>query len=177
MLNEMVVNELQELQQEHQGFKVTDLESANWCLRKLQALKEQEIEFTELARKETERIKNWHNTEMLKLEQQSAFFNGLLTEYALQEKQNNPKFRISTPYGKVSFRKQQPKWNYEEEALLNSLKSSNLNNLIRIKEEVNKAELKKIATVWQNKVIIDGEFIEGIEVIEQPEVIKINVEV
>jgi phage host-nuclease inhibitor protein Gam len=175
MLSEIVLNELEELQSEYTGFKVSDLESANWCFRKLKALKEQESEYRALAEKEVDRIRKWYDSEKLKLEKQEVFFESLLEEYALIQRRENSKFNLSSPYGKISFRKQQPKWNYDDEALLSSLKSSKLDNLIRIKEEVNKAELKKIAAVVDGKVLIDGEFIDGVEVLEQEEAIRIEV--
>jgi phage host-nuclease inhibitor protein Gam len=175
MLSEIVLNELQELQSEYTGFKVTDLDSANWCFRKLRALKEQEAEFRSLAEKEVERIRSWYDAEKSKLEKQEVFFESLLEEYAYIQRKDNNKFKLSSPYGKISFRKQQPKWNYDDEQLLESLKRSKIDSLIRVKEEVNKDELKKVATVLNGKVLIDGEFIEGVEVLEQDEAIKIEV--
>lgn len=179
MLNELVANELQELQQEHKGFKVTDLESANWCFRKLRAIELQKTEFNLLAQKEIERIENWLNGELNKLEGQESFFNGLLTEYALEQRKENPKFKLSSPYGKVSFRKQQPKWNYEDEKVLQYLKDNDYKNLIRIKEEINKADLKKAAIIYEGNAVdpATGEVIPGILIEEQPEALKIDVEV
>lgn len=178
MISELVKNELEELQQEYTGFRVTDLDTANWCFRKLQALKHQKNEFENLAQAEMDRIQNWLEARLQTLIRQEEFFNNLLQEYALVQRAADPKFKISTPYGKVSFRKQQPKWNYKDETVLNSLKAASLTDFIKIKEEVNKAELKKAAKVVNGNVLIadTGELIEGIEVVEQPEAIKIEVE-
>lgn len=177
MLSELVKSELEELKEEHQGFRVTDLDSANWCFRKLQALKEQREEFEMLAKAEIDRITNWLNTELKKIEVNEEFFNMLLSSYAVEQRKANPKFKISTPYGKVSFRKQQPKWNYEDKTVLKALKRSNMLNLIKTTEEVKKAELKKVCSVVNGKAVIadTGEIIEGITVEEQPEAIKIEV--
>jgi phage host-nuclease inhibitor protein Gam len=175
MLNELLKEELEEIQQEYKGFRIDSLESANWAFRKLQAMHQQKAEFVTLANKEHARIQNWVDNEFGKLDNQVEFFNGLLTEYALEQRHSDPKWKCSTPFGKVSFRKQQPKWNVEDEILLHNLKASGLNNLIRIKEEINKAELKKVAAVIRGKVLIDGEILEGVTVEEQPEAIKIEV--
>ncbi|MCM8710507.1 host-nuclease inhibitor Gam family protein [Clostridium sp. SYSU_GA19001] len=177
MLNELVLNEFQEIQREHQNFKVDNLESANWVFRKLRAIEEQRAEYKALAEKEIERITAWLQAEEEKLNNQEAFFNGLLTEYAIEQRRLNPKFKLSTPYGKLSFRKQQPKWKYDEETVLLNLKRHAMFDFIRVKEEINKAELKKVADVINGHVVLKdtGEIIEGITVEEQPETIKIEV--
>lgn len=177
MLSELVVNELKELQEENQGFTVTDLGSASWCFRKLHALNEQLKEYEALRLAEITRINDWFDSEKGKLENQKMFFTGLLNEYALEQRKANPKFKASTPYGKISFRKQQPKWNYEDETVLKALKRSNMLNCIKTTEEVKKAELKKVCSVVNGKAVIadTGEIIEGITVEEQPEAIKIEV--
>lgn len=100
----------------------------------------------------------------------------MLTEYFVRQKEVDPKFKISTPYGKVSSRKQQPKWNYEDEKVLNWLKENDT-ELIRIKEEVNKAELKKKYKAVGKEVITEdgGEIVEGITIEERPDSINIKV--
>lgn len=177
MLSELVVNELQELQEEHKGFKVTDLESANWCFRKKAAIEQQKAEYKALAEKEIERINAWLSKELNSLDMQESFFDGLLYEYAAEQRRNNPKWKASTPYGKITFRKQQPKWNYEDETILKALKRSNMLEFIKTTEEVKKAELKKVCGVINGKAVrVDtGEIIEGITVEEQGEAIKIEV--
>ncbi|MCX7951038.1 MAG: host-nuclease inhibitor Gam family protein, partial [Clostridiales bacterium] len=164
--------------EEKEQFKVKDIDQANWCLRKISALKKQETELTELRNKEIQRIENWHKKEIEKTENSIKFFEGLLEAYARSERETNPKFKLSTPYGKVAFRKQQPKWNYDDETLLKFLKQAGKTEFIRIKEEVNKTELKKKLKVAGELVVDDnGEIIEGITVEEQPDKVVIDVEV
>lgn len=163
---------------EKQRFKVDSLESANWCLRKLAALEKQQSEIDALAQKEIERIQNWQQSEKEKIDFSKRFFECLLEEYFRSEREKNPKFKLSTPYGKVSSRKQQPKWTYDDEKLLNSLESAGLKDFIRIKKEVDKAALKKAVEVVNGQAVTeDGEILEGIKVEEQPEKIVIKVEV
>jgi phage host-nuclease inhibitor protein Gam len=176
MLNELVVNELQELQQEHQGFKIDSLESVNWGFRKLRALDEQLKEYEKLAMAEIERIQIWFNQEADKIKNQKAFFEGYITEYATEQRRLNSKFKISTPYGKVSFRKQQPRWDYNEEEVINWAKQNDRTDLVRVKEELDKKQLKWYAKQVDNYAVTeDGEVIPGIEIIEQDEAIKIEV--
>lgn len=161
--------------QAKERYKITNLDSANWALRKLKAIQEKEGEIKELTEREIERINNWAKSELDSLGANTNFFEGLLMEYFVSEKEKDPKFKISTPYGKVSSRKSQPKWNYEDDRVLKWLKEND-KELIRIKEEINKAELKKKYRVMNGQVVTeDGEIIEGITVIEQPDSISIKV--
>jgi phage host-nuclease inhibitor protein Gam len=163
---------------EKQRFKVDSLESANWCLKKLAVLEKEQQEKEELAKKEIQRIEEWLKSEKERIANSKRFFECLLEEYFVAEKEKNPKFKISTPYGKVSSRKQQPKWVYDNEKAINSLKQAGLNDLIKIKEEIDKNKLKKSVTIVNGQAVTeDGEILEGITVEEQPEKIVIKAEV
>lgn len=181
MMNELYELELIEAEETTEAaevggrFTVQDLDSANWAFRKLAAIENKRKEIKTLADKEIERIKDWQKQEEESLNYSKEFFEGLLTEYFVRQKEVDPEFKISTPYGKVSSRKQQPKWNYEDEKVLEWLKENDT-ELIRIKEEVNKAELKKKYKVVGNEVVTkDGEIVEGIRVDERPDSISIKV--
>lgn len=181
MMNELLEMELEEaidtVEAAEAGgsFTIQDLDSANWAFRKLAAIERKRNEIQELADREIERIKDWQNQEEESLNNSKEFFEGLLTEYYVKQKEIDPNFKISTPYGKVSSRKQQPKWNYEDEKVLNWLKENDT-ELIRIKEEINKAELKKKYQVVGKEVVTeDGEIVEGITIEERPDFINIKV--
>lgn len=162
-------------EQAKERYKITNLDSANWALRKIKAIQEKEREIKELAEREIERINNWSKSELDALKVNTNFFEGLLTEYFIAEKEKDPKFKISTPYGKVSSRKQQDKWNYEDDKVLEWLKEND-KELVRIKEEINKAELKKKYKSINGQVVTeDGEIIEGIRVEEQQDSISIKI--
>lgn len=156
-------------------FKIRSIEQSNWAFRKLKALDEKVNEVTELANKEIDRILEWKENELKQVGRSKEFFEGLLTEYFVTEREKDSKFKISTPYGKVSARKSQDKWTYENDKVLKWLKENDT-ELIRIKEEINKAELKKKYQVINGQVVTeDGEIVEGITVTEQPDSITIKV--
>ncbi|WIF95048.1 host-nuclease inhibitor Gam family protein [Caminicella sporogenes] len=185
MLNQLDLLEITEIEEMEiktsedklkERFKITDLDQANWALRKLAALQKKKEEVNELAQKEIDRIKSWQDKELAEIDKSKEFFEGLLTEYLMTERQNNPKFKINTPYGKVSTRKQQPKWEYDEEKAIKSLKEAGHADLIRIKEFLDKNAIKKAVTVVGGQVVDEnGIVIEGIKVIEQPEKVVIKV--
>lgn len=170
-MNVLLQNEVEEVV-EHNGFKVTDIEGATWVFRKLRAYQVKKAEIDDLRAKEVERINLWHKQEIEQIEGNVAYFEGLITEYYMKLKQEDPKVKISTPYGKVSSRKTS-KWNYQnEEETMKYLTSNGFNNLLRVKKELDKTELKK---VFKNAVNQEtGEIIPGIEITEE-ETIQVKV--
>lgn len=180
-LEELVVDE-ENIEEVKDRFKITDLDRANWAFRKLKAIAEKKKEIEELAKKEIKpyklaisEIEEWKDTELESFDRSINFFNFLLEEYYREGRKSDAKFKVSTPYGKVTSRKLQPKWNFEEDRLLGWLKANDL-ELVRTKEEVNKAELKKKYKIVGNNVVTeDGEIVEGIEIEEQQDSIAVKV--
>lgn len=162
---------------EDQGeFAIHDLNSANWAFRKITAYKMKINDVEVLANAEIARITAWRDKETETLKNSIDFFESKLTAYAVTQRQADPKFKCSTPYGKITFRKLQPKWGYEEDTVLEALKRMKLNNFIRIKEEINKVELKNNVKVVNGMVVTsNGEIIEGISVEDQGEKIDVKI--
>ena len=162
-------------------WKVMNLDSANWCLRKLAALKAKQQEIDKLAKQEMERIRVWQEQASKGLDRQAEFFTGLLEEYHRGELRKDPKTKtIATPYGEMHLRKQQPQWEYHEEQLMIYLKA---NRPDLVKEKVtyapDKASIKKYCKVSGNQVfdIITGEVIPGVAVYDRAEAFSVKVEV
>ena len=99
---EFDIDNNEEVKEIKQEFKLHDLDSCNWAFRKLSAIKVKEDKINELSKNEIERINKWKEEELKKTEDNKAFFEGLLTEYFIIQKQVDPKFKISTPFGKVT---------------------------------------------------------------------------
>ncbi|ENK0837084.1 host-nuclease inhibitor Gam family protein [Clostridium botulinum] len=157
-------------------FKIEDLKGASWALRKIKECKESILEKEELAKAEKERIEEWLNNETKSDLASIEYFNGLLVEYYKELKQKDPKAKISTPYGKVTSRKNK-KWNYKNEnEFLEYLTSNGYNNLIRVKKEIDKAKIKKEFSIKDDVVINKetGEILPFIDVVEEE---NINVKV
>lgn len=179
-MNALQINELEDINEltERERFTVKTIDEVNWALRKLAAINAKKAEIERLAAEEVARINYWKDAESGKLEQNALFFEALLHEYAIHQRDDDPGFKkTSTPYGTVKFRKQSPKWNYDDKALVECLKSSGLIDLVRIKEEPNKVELKKVAIVRDGKVIdpSSGTIIDGVTVEDQPDAIVVEV--
>lgn len=177
-MNQLQRIEIEEVTPEvKETFRVTDTDSLNWAFRKMQAYQQELTEVNNLARSEMERIQAWQEREQNRISEQMEFFESLIRQFALEQRAQNPKFKVSTPYGKVGFRKQQPKWNYDETKLVESLKAIGHTDLVRVKEEPDKAAIKKRFTVDGTQVVDTelGVIIEGVTVVEQPEAINITI--
>lgn len=161
-----------------QRFRITDMDSLNWTLRKLAAIEAKRKEVNALAKKELDRIMSWHQSEEERLEDHKQFLTMLIEDFARSQRAADPKWKASTPYGKIAFRKQQPKWNYDEQKALESIESIGLDKFIRTKKELDKAALKASVVVREDGRVVDTEtglFIDGITVTEQPEALKVEV--
>lgn len=167
-------------QTESEAFKVDTDEKANWALRKIKQFEEQKQANNKLAVEETEKIEAWNKAENEKAQQSIDYFQGLLARYAMEKRQNDPKFKSQKlPNGSIRFRKQQPKWNYnDDDAVVESLKKAEMGDLIKVKETPKKADIKKMFEVSDGKVINPetGEVIPGIEVEEREEKFEVKVD-
>ena len=177
-MDKLTALEIKEVEgmEEKEGFKIKDVEQVNWAFRKIRAYKNEIEQNNKLADKEIERINSWRKKENEAAENSIEYFEGLITEYFVKMREVDPKYKVSTPYGKVSTRKQQPKWNYDDKKVVEWLKENGKEELIRVKEEPSKADIKKAFKVAGNNVVTeDVEIVEGIEIEKRGE--KINIKV
>lgn len=177
---EELESQLEENQEElRQRFRIESVDQLNWALRKLAAIKAKENEVKQLADAERQRIAEWEQRELAGLERSKQFFEALIQEYAAEQRKNDPKWKsTSTPYGKIRYRKQPSKWSYNDEELLNYLKAAGRHEFIRVKEEVNKADLKKALVVKEGRAIDPetGEVVPGITVEDPGEKLVIQID-
>lgn len=173
-MNALQKHELEEIDQldlqseeTKERFKIEDEGQLNWAMRKLSTLASKKNRIDELAAKEMERITSWREKECDSINHTKSFFEGLIMEYAMNERSKDKEFKSSkTPYGKVTFTKQQPKWNYDDQKLVSFLKDNGLYGLIRVKEEPVKTEIKKQFKLNDDGRVFDaeGQEVEGITV-------------
>lgn len=154
-----------------EGFKIDDLDTANWAFEKIAVITKKQAEINQLAEKKIQQIKDWQDAENKIYENDKAGLEYMLTEYYRINKEKDKKFRLSTPLGKVTSRKGSTSIKYRDESkVLEQLKERGLNDFIRIKEEINKKDLSKAFHVTENGKVIDvnGEEIEGAYAEESP---------
>lgn len=166
-----------------EGFVVNDDNKATWCLRKIKHFKNKQENNKELAEKQINEIKKeireveqWLEEENSKLDNSIEFMESKLYSYAQQLRREDPELKTyKLPFGQLQFRKQRPKWKYDNDKLL-SFAEEKYKALIKVKRSVDKRKLKSQAKIIGGKVIIEktGEVIEGVKVIERPEKFKVK---
>lgn len=180
-MNPLQKYELEELEEneaeEKQTWEISDLGSADWALRKISALKDQNTEIKKFADLERERIANWEQKETISNSDRITFFEMKLAEYLGKLRVDDPKARIKTPHGSVGTRKIPDKWEYAPDAV-DELKALGMSELLRVKTEIDKAEFKKSVQVLEDGRIVttDGEVIESVRIVPQGEKLNVKVE-
>lgn len=167
----------QKEQIEDESFEIKDEQQANWALRKIKQHQEQKEKNTEIAVEEITKIEEWLKTVNDSAQDSIDYFQGLLGKYAMEQRESNPDFKsMKLPNGNIGFRKQQPKWNYDDKKLVEYLKENEETELIRVKEEPNKSAIKKLFIVQDGKVINPGtgEVVEGVEVEERQDKFEVK---
>ena len=157
---------------EQEEFKINDLQGASWAFRKLREIEKKETEIKAVAEQEKALIDKWLNDETESFRSEREYFEGLLKEYYLANKREDKRFKLSTPYGKVSSRKTK-KWNYEDEDQLKEYLKANDIAAIKVKEDIDKAALKKIFKNGVNEET--GEVLPFVN-IEEVESISVKIE-
>jgi hypothetical protein len=178
-------NVLQELDQQEQQevqnvFAVIDLETAAEAQRRISYFEEKKAEIDAIIEKQItpflqkiEKIKEWGEQAKVEFIEKQANYSNYLEMYLRQEvaKQleagKKPKKTLALPYGKITLKAQQPKFEKNEAELFQYAKE---NGFVRVKEETAWNELKKACVVAGGKMYdTNGEIIPGVTVIEQPE--------
>ena len=170
--------------EKNNGFIVDDDSKATWCMRKIKHMKENKRENKELAeeqiaeiRKEIAEVESWLEDENGKLDDNIGFMENKLEHYARQLREDDPDLKThKLPFGSIKFRSQRPKWNYDDEKLL-EFSEINLSEVVKVEKKVDKRELKKRLDVAGDRAVVKetGQIVEGIEIIDRPEKLKIDV--
>ena len=152
---------------------------ADFYLRQINKLKEQKEEINKFVDQELERQMRLYQQDredrMRPLDNQIAFYEEALRTFAMNEYAETNKKTIKLPNGTLSIRKQPPKYIYNDEEVLSFLKENNLNDYIRVKEEVNKKDLKKATQINNNnQMIIDGKEVPGVVVVPQDDKFEVH---
>lgn len=152
---------------------------ADFYLRQINKLKEQKEEINKFVDQELERqmrlYQQYREDRMRPLDNQIAFYEEALRTFAMNEYAETNKKTIKLPNGTLSIRKQPPKYIYNDEEVLSFLKENNLNDYIRVKEEVNKKDLKKATQINNNnQMMINGKEIPGVVVVPQDDKFEVH---
>ncbi|WP_191556582.1 host-nuclease inhibitor Gam family protein [Metabacillus idriensis] len=134
------------------GFAIKNEEDADWALQKIRSFKEKKEKNIATANSQIAKINAWLEEVNGISDRDIEHFQNLLAFYGQKLRDQDPKFKtLKLPNGKITFRKQQPKWEYDNDKILKWLNESDCKDLIRIKEEPDKSAIKK-------RFVVKGEF-------------------
>ena len=158
---------------------VKNKSDADFYLRQINKLKQQKEEINEFVDQEIERqlrlYQEYREDRMRPLDNQIAFYENALKTFAMNEYAETNKKTIKLPNGTLAIKKQQPKYVYNDEQVLEFLQENNYKDYIRTKAEVNKKDLKKNAIVNNNnELVIDGKIVPGVVVIPQEDKFEVK---
>lgn len=171
---------------EKDQFVIDNDKKATWALKKIKHMKQKQKENEKLAQEEIEEIQKeiemvnaWLDDVNGALQKKIDFLENMLHNYALGLRKEDSSLKTyKLPFGQLQFRKSRPMWKYDDKKLLDFVKS-NLKEVLKIEEKVDKRKLKKVARVVGNRAVIKdtGEIIEGVIIEEVPEKFEVKVDV
>lgn len=155
-------------------------QQANYFCKVVNELREERAKTEELINQELERVQReyeaYKTKEFNRIDGQIQYFSGLLESYATKELQNSKKRSIKLPHGTLSIKKQQDKYDYDEEAIIECLKKNKQDKFIKVQtvETVNKKDLKKEGFSHNGKLYLDNIEVKGVVITAQPDKFEVK---
>ena len=166
--------------QEEDNELIKNQAQANYFCKVVAELREEKNKKNELIDQEIQRIKNHYEQFRLKqnneIDRKIEFLERCLKSLAIKELEGSKKKSIKLPYGTLSFKKQQDKYEYSEELIMDWLKNNNYTKYINTKtiESVDKKALKKESHVCNGYLFIDNNKVDGVTVTKQDDKFEIK---
>ena len=164
---------------ESDAFAITNDGQANFFLRRLDEIRNEKDKINNTCNTEiekfTQKVNDFRAKELKTLENTENFFITLLENYARIQLQDSKKKSLKLPFGTLSFKKSPAKYIYDDEQVMNFIKSNELSQFIRVKEEINKRDLKSALTINEEGIIkLNGMQIEGVTITPGEEIFNIK---
>ena len=159
-------------QEEKQPFEVDDDGKAEWCLKKIAEAEAEKARWKEHYAAQLDRVS-------ARLDGSIGYFKAKLFEYfnTVPHKTTKTQESYALPGGKLIMKKQQPKFEKDNDVLVAWLESSGMGDLVKVSKTADWAGLKKGVTVHgENLLTRDGEIVPGVTVIELPDVFEVKAE-
>ena len=163
LYEENIINEILE-EKIDEGLEVTDNEIATSIMKRLKYVNMLKEENIAIANKEIQKIKLWQDEANSELDKKIKYYEEVLLEFFKQQQELNPKYKLDTPYGKVTKRKSK-KWSYDEEAVIEFLEENMYIEMINIEKSIKKNDIKKAFPEGIDNST--GQVIDGITITEE----------
>ena len=168
-VEETEVEEL-DLNEVNEGFSIQSTDQANYIAKKVKELRAEQEEAEAIAKEQIkaykEKVETWLESVVNPLKSQEEFYLRLLEDFTRQKLEGSSKKSLKLIEGTLQFRKQQDKYEYEDN-VLQTFVEENLPEFLKVKTSVDKTKLKKNATVIDGHLYIDDVLVEGVTVTER----------
>ena len=155
-------------------FTVTDDAAAEWCMKKIKEAESDRAMWKAHYEAQMEKVNK-------AADESIAYFTAKLEEYFanVPHKATKTQESYTLPGGKLIRKKQQPKFETDDEALVPWLEENFMSQLVKVKKSADWAALKKVCSVTpdgEHVATDDGEIIPGVTVTQRPDVFKVEME-
>lgn len=163
---------------ERDKWRIRDEEGANKYMRIVRSLEGQMAGVGKLRMEEVQRVEAFYDAQWDELNGKAEFFRQLLVDYYQRQRDQNPKYQLKTPWGRVSSRKVKSMDWQDEAATMAWLENSGHADLVKVEKSIKKADLKKAMNVANGHFIdpATGEVVPGVAFSEKVSV-SVKVEV
>lgn len=151
---------------DRERFRVDDDAKAAWAMRKARSIIARIREVEAIRDAEIARVNEWAATQIDGMSQDRDYFEGLLVMYARQQREDEGRKSVVTPYGTVKSRAGQPRWQVYEPTDFLAWARDHRPDLIRVKEEPAVSLIKEVCSALPDgsAVTEDGEQVPGVSV-------------
>ena len=155
-------------------FAVTDDAAAQWCMKKIKEAEADRAMWKAHYEAQMEKVNK-------AADESIAYFTAKLEEYFanVPHKATKTQESYTLPGGKLVRKKQQPKFETDDEALVPWLEENFMGQLVKVKKSADWAALKKVVSVTpdgEHVATDEGEIIPGVTVTQRPDVFKVEME-
>ena len=155
-------------------------DKANYFLKLMNNIKDEIDSINEICdseiEKTTKRVNDFREAQLSTLIKQYEYYKKILRNFTEHELENSNRKSVPLAYGTLSIKKQQDKWTYDEEKLLNWFKENNPELInTKITESVDKKQLKSLSTKDGDIAILNGKPVEGVIITSQPDKFDIKI--
>ena len=157
-----------------EGFVIDNMDKLDWAVRKVAAIEKAGAQKIDCAARQIVRLEEYISRVKEDTERQAAGLKAMMEPFVKTLLEGSKRRSFSAPSGTVGFRKQEPEFEKDDEALVKWLKESEKRDLVKVKESADWAALKKqIVDVMDDGtcVTIDGELmpVEAIKASKRPD--------
>lgn len=156
--------------EEQPKFFVDNDQKAEWCLQKIREAQADKDRWKAFYAEQYKAVEESADATIHNMEEMLAEYFGMVPH-----KQTATQEYYKLPSGKLVLKKQEPKYERNDDEIIDWLKKNDCRGFIKVEESLDWAGLKKkVAVVGENMATEDGEIIPGIKVIQREPIFKVE---